>query len=94
MTLKERYDFILKNISKKPIGTFTIFEPVKQPDFFNDEAKYKELKGNYTFGIELTNKATNKDFEDYIKYALEYTGMDTMFNIDNLFDPDEEDDYD
>lgn len=94
MTLKERYNFILENISKKPIGTFTIYEPANIPNFFNDNAKYKEIKGNYTLGIELTDKATNNDYEDYIKYALEYTGMDAMFSLDDIFDPDEEGDYD
>ena len=43
--------------------------------------KTKELVGNYTFGIELTDKATEQDYYDYIKFVTNYTGTQNMFPI-------------
>ena len=96
MTLKERYDFVLKNIVRQPMGTFPIYEPDKFPDFFYDDEKVKEVTKNQTFGLELTDKATDKEYVEYIKYVLEYTGMDEMFDTSVLkedFDPDDDSDY-
>lgn len=81
MTLKEKYEFIKENVAKQPVGTFIIYELEDLPSFINDTEKSKELVGNYTFGIELTDKATEQDYYDYIKFVTNYTGTQNMFPI-------------
>lgn len=76
MTTREIYKLVLETISKEQVGSFTIYEVLDIPSFLNDKSKYRELEGNYIFPYELTEKATEKDYDDYINYVLNYTGQD------------------
>lgn len=76
MNLKEKYELVVKHFAQQPVGSFTIYEVEKIPDFMNDETKAKLVNGNYVFNYVLTDKATEKDYQDYIDYVLTYTGQD------------------
>lgn len=81
MSLKEKYKIVLENFAKRPAGSFPIYDLVDTPDFLLDESKSKEMEGDYVFNYELTDKATDKDYQDYIDYVLAYTGQDLSLYI-------------
>ena len=81
MNLKEKYELVVKHFAQQPAGSFTIYEVEKIPDFINDETKAKTVEGNFVFNYVLTDKATEKDYQDYIDYVLTYTGQDLKYYI-------------
>lgn len=80
MTIKEKYDFVVKNIAQAKMGSFPIYD-IEVPKLFEDEKKVKEVDGIFVFNLVLTEKATEEDMKTYIDYVLGYTGQDLKFYI-------------
>ena len=91
----DKYEVILNEVSRKPSGTFAIYEPDYEPNFMKNPEKFIFVDKPQTFQIELTDKATEKDKKEYINFVLDYVGLDysSFFVSDDDFDPDQEDDY-
>lgn len=74
MTIKDKYEFVKKEFALANLGEYEIIEIMETPRFLDDEKKYKQIKKECVFPYELTDKATEQDYKDYIKYVLEYCG--------------------
>lgn len=81
MDLKKKYEFALK-VAHTETGKLDIYDSFKLPSFMNDKTKYKEIKKDCIFPYELTDKATDNDKEEYVRYVLEYAGFD-VDELDN-----------
>ena len=67
--IDRKYNIILNEVSRKsPYEFDSIVDLDYIPDFMNDKSKYKYTDKNQAINIELTEKATDKDKKDYIKY--------------------------
>jgi hypothetical protein len=76
MTSKEKYEFVLKNIAQMPSGLLEINELDYFPKYMGDTSKYEVSDKDIYYNISLTDKATDSDYEEYVKYLLAYAGLD------------------
>ena len=87
MTTKEKYENVIKNIVRKPLGTFAIVDGILPPEILFEKDKTVETSFTNTFSIELNYKATENDMKDYIDYILKYTNQYNVdFDSDNDFE--------
>ena len=92
--IDRKYNIILNEVSRKsPYEFDSIVDLDYIPDFMKDKSKYKYTDKNQAINIELTEKATDKDKKDYIKYVTERFGLseDYFFFID--FDETDDEDF-
>ena len=91
--IDRKYNIILNEVSRKsPYEFDSIVDLDYIPDFMNDKSKYKYTDKNQAINIELTEKATDKDKKDYIKYVTERFGLSEDYFFPR--DVDETDDED
>lgn len=92
--IDRKYNIILNEVSRKsPYEFDSIIDPDYIPDFMNDKSKYKYTDKNQAINIELTEKATDKDKKDYIKYVTERFGLSEDYFFPRDFDETEEEDF-
>ena len=91
--IDRKYNIILNEVSRKsPYEFDSIIDLDYIPDFMNDKSKYKYTDKNQAINIELTEKATDKDKKDYIKYVTERFGLsEDYFFPRDFYETDDED---
>lgn len=92
--IDRKYNIILNEVSRKsPYEFDNIIDLDYIPDFMNDKSKYKYTDKNQAINIELTEKATDKDKKDYIKYATESFGLSEEYFFPKDFDETDDEDF-
>ena len=92
--IDRKYNIILNEVSRKsPYEFDSIVDLDYIPDFMNDKGKYKYTDKNQAINIELTEKATDKDKKDYIKYVTERFGLSEDYFFPRAFDETDDEDF-
>lgn len=92
--IDRKYNIILNEVSRKsPYEFDSIVDLDYIPDFMNDKSKYKYTDKNQAINIELTEKATDKDKKDYIKYVTESFGLSEDYFSPRDFDETDDEDF-
>ena len=92
--IDRKYNIILNEVSRKSHYEFdSIIDLDYIPDFMNDKSKYKYTDKNQAINIELTEKATDKDKKDYIKYVTERFGLSEDYFFPRDFDETDDEDF-
>ena len=92
--IDRKYNIILNEVSRKsPYEFDSIVDLDYIPDFMNDKSKYKYTDKNQAINIELTEKATDKDKKDYIKYVTERFGLSEDYFFPRDFDETDDKDF-
>ena len=92
--IDRKYNIILNEVSRKsPYEFDSIIDLDYIPDFMNDKSKYKYTDKNQAINIELTEKATDKDKKDYIKYVTERFDLSEDYFFPRDFDETDDEDF-
>ena len=90
MDYKQKYKLLLENVAKAPYGTFPTYFVKVKPAFLEDSSKYRMIEGDYMLNIELTEKAEEDDYLDYIEFLYQFTGLsDEVLFIDYDYEEEE-----